>query len=217
MTRDAIEFFRDRYGITPEDVDRLLGVALARGGEFADLYFEHTISGSVQLEEQIVKSATRSVRQGVGVRVVAGEKTGFAYTDRIEVASIERAARTASSVAHSVSSAEAIRVTPAGPGLDLYPVDDAATDAAVVEKVAMLHEADAAARAVDRRIREVQAIVADEFKVVMIATSEGVLAGDVQPLARFGVNCIADDDGNRQVGRAGGGGRRGLEFFEGDE
>lgn len=217
MTRDAIEFFRDRYGITPEDVDRLLGVALARGGEFADLYFEHTISGSVQLEEQIVKSATRSVRQGVGVRVVAGEKTGFAYTDRIEVASIERAARTASSVAHSMSSAEAIRVTPAGPGLDLYPVDDAATDAAVVEKVAMLHEADAAARAVDRRIREVQAIVADEFKVVMIATSEGVLAGDVQPLARFGVSCIADDDGNRQVGRAGGGGRRGLEFFEGDE
>ncbi len=216
MIRDAIEFFRDRYGITPEDVDRLIGIALARGGDFADLYFEHTSSGSVQLEEQIIKTATRSIRQGVGVRVVIDEKTGFAFTDSIDVASIERAARTASSIARSGGSPDPVRVSPTAPVLDLYPVEHTATDADVESKIAMLHSADATARAYDRRIREVQAGVIDEYKVVMIATSEGVLTGDIQPLVRFGVHCIADDDGNRQAGRAGGGGRRGLDHFQGD-
>ena len=109
MVSDAIAFFRDRFGITASDVERLLGAALSRGGDFADLYFEYTTNGSVQLEESIVKSATRSVTQGVGVRVVAGEKTGYAYTDEIAMASIERAARTAASEPPERAIAAAVR------------------------------------------------------------------------------------------------------------
>ncbi|MBK6317107.1 MAG: metalloprotease TldD [Blastocatellia bacterium] len=217
MTRDAIEFYRERFGITPADVDRLLGVALARGGDFADLYFEYTSTGSVQFEEQIVKTATRSVRQGVGVRVVVAERTGFAYTDSIDVGSIERAARTASSIARSGGSTEPVSVTVSGPPRDLYPVELSATDVDIAVKIEMLQNADAAARVYDRRIREVQAGVTDVFKIVMIATSEGVLTGDVQPMVRFGIHCIADDDGNRQVGRSGGGGRCGLDHFVGGD
>ncbi|MGB5036491.1 MAG: DNA gyrase modulator, partial [Blastocatellia bacterium] len=189
MTRDAIEFYRERFGITPADVDRLLGVALARGGDFADLYFEYTSTGSVQFEEQIVKTATRSVRQGVGVRVVVAERTGFAYTDSIDVGSIERAARTASSIARSGGSTEPVSVTVSRPPRDLYPVELSATDVDIAVKIEMLQNADAAARVYDRRIREVQAGVTDVFKIVMIATSEGVLTGDVQPMVRFGIHC----------------------------
>ena len=216
MVNDAIAFFGERFGIGMADVERLLGAALSRGGDYADLYFEHTQSGSVHLEESIVKSATRSVRQGVGVRVITGEKTGYAFTDDIAVASIERAARTAAAIARSSGDGEPVRVETAAAPHDLYRVENPAADSALDAKIDLLRRADAAARGEDARIREVQAGVADEYKVVMIASSDGRVVGDVQPLVRFNVMCIADDDGNRQLGRSGGGGRTGLDHFSGD-
>src|SRR4051794_33949769 len=131
MVTDALAFFRERFGITATDVERLLGAALARGGDYADLYFEYTSGGSVQLEESIVKSATRSVRQGVGVRVVSGEKTGYAFTDEIAVASIERAASTAAAIARSGGSGEPVAVTASKPAHDLYPVEHPVSEVAL--------------------------------------------------------------------------------------
>lgn len=215
MVTDAIGFFRDRFGIVYADVERLLGAALSRGGDYADLYFEYTSSGSVQLEESIVKSATRSIKQGVGVRVISGEKTGYAFTDDVSMESIERAARTAAAIARAAEFVSPVRVQGTAPLRDLYPVDAPASDALLEEKIELLRRADDAARSADRRIRDVQTGLADEYRVVMIATSDGLLTGDVQPLARFNVMCIADDDGNRQQGRAGGGGRFGLDGFLG--
>jgi TldD protein len=216
MASNAVQFFRERFEITPNEIERLLGAALSRGADFAELYFEYRTAGSIQLEEQIVKSSTRSIHHGVGVRVLAGEKTGYAYTDEILPASIERAARTAAVIARSGGSSEAVRVEATTPTRDLYPLDVPTTDAAPEEKIVLLERADRAARGYDNRIREVQVGLADEYKIVMIATSDGRLVGDVQPLSRFAVTCIADDDGNRQVGRSGGGGRIGLDFFEGE-
>jgi TldD protein len=213
MVNDAIAYFRERFGIAEADVERLLAAALSRGGEYADLYFEYTTAGSVQLEESIVKSATRSVRQGVGVRVIAGEKTGYAYTDDIAVESIERAARTAAAIARSSGSDEAIRVTSGPAPHDLYPVAKPVADSSLDDRIDLLVRADETARAEDARIREVQVALADEYKVVMIASSDGRIVGDIQPLVRFSVMCIADDDGNRQIGRSGGGGRSGLDHF----
>jgi TldD protein len=216
MVTDAIAFFRERFGIVPGDVERLLGAALSRGGDFADLYFEYNSTGGVSLEEQIVKSASRSIHQGVGVRVVSGEKTGYAYTDEISVPAIERAARTAAAIARSTGSDKPVHVDTHRTGQDLYRVASPVADAAVDSKIDLLKRADARARGADHRVREVQVGISDEYKVVMIANSDGRLTGDVQPLTRFNVSCIVDDDGNRQVGRSGGGGRVGLEFFTGD-
>src|SRR5438105_13022158 len=123
MITDAIAFFRERFGVTPADIERLLAVALSKGGDFADLYFEYRTLGSVGLEEQIVKSATHSITQGVGVRVITAEKTGFAFTDEIAFDSIRRASETAAAIARSGGSPEAIRVTPSRPEHDLYRVD----------------------------------------------------------------------------------------------
>src|SRR5688572_13729482 len=99
MTNDAIAFFGDRFGITASDVDRLLSAALETGADFADLYFEYRTSATLSFDEGIVKSTTRSVAQGVGARVVAGEKTGYAYTDEISVPAIRRACATAAVIA----------------------------------------------------------------------------------------------------------------------
>lgn len=214
MSPDAIKYFFDRYGLTGGDIDRLLATALARGGDYADLYFEYKVANAVNIEEQIVKQAAKSIAQGVGVRVIVGDKTGYAYTDEITFEAIARAADTASHIARSGGSRQIAGVNVTPNTLNLYPVETPVSRVELNRKIDLIKQGDSVARAFDRRIREVQSSINDEIKYVMIATSDGRLAGDVQPLARFGITCIADDDGNLQVGRAGGGGRVGIEFFE---
>lgn len=213
MTDEAIEFFLDRYGLTVGDIEKLLAAALSRGGDYADLYFEYRISNSLNLEEQIIKSASKSISQGVGVRVVVGDKTGYAYTDLIEFDSILRAAQTASCIAHGggAKGLRGVDVTPRPH--DLYPVKEPPSLVELERKIELVREGDRVARAYDGRIREVQSSLSDELRYVMIATSDGRLTGDVRPLVRYNIVCIADSDGNLQVGRSGGGGRVGLDFF----
>lgn len=216
MTTDAIAFFLNRYGLTTGDLDALLGEALAAGGDYADLYFEYCRTNALNLEERLIKTANRSVAQGVGVRVIAGEKTGYAYTDDISPASIRQAARTAACIAQAAQAVGPVAVTPQTNAHDLYPQADAGDDLPIERKIELLKAIDERCYAADRRIQKVQASLADEWKVVMVATSEGVLAGDIQPLARVGVVCIADQDGELRAGRAGGGGRRGFGMFTGN-
>ncbi len=208
-----LTFFTDNFNLTVSDIEKLLAVALSRGGDYADLYFEYAVLSNLSLEEQLIKSANRAITQGVGVRVISGERTGYAYCDEIESEAIRTAALTAAHIAHSAATVAPLHVTAGQPAHDLYPVTHAASEEPLERKIEMLQRADQTARAYDKRIREVQASVIDEFKVILIATSEGLLIGDVQPLVRMNVSCIADDDGNLQSGRTGGGGRAGLDIF----
>lgn len=210
---DPIKFFTDKFNITTSQIEALLGAALSKGGDYADLYFEYTVLDSLNLEEQLIKAANRSVKQGVGVRVIAGERTGYAYCDEITVAAIRKAALTAAHIADSQAQVGAVNVTAGQPAHNLYPVAQLLGEEPLPRKIELLNRIDRTARAYDRRIREVQASLADEYKLILIATSEGKLLGDVQPLARTRVMCIADDDGNLQSGVSGGGGRIGTDFF----
>ena len=214
MGTDAIQFFFERYGLTFGDIDNLLATALARGGDYADLYFEYRLSNSVNIEEHIVKSASKSLSQGVGVRVIIGDKTGYAYTDEIAFDSIRHAAETASHIARSGTGSAVVGVNATPNRMNLYPVEVPVSAVELARKIDLIQRGDRIARQHDRRIREVQSSISDEMKYVMIASSDGRLTGDVQPLARFAISCIADDDGNLQVGRSGGGGRVGMDFFE---
>lgn len=214
MPADAIAFFFERFGLTASDIEKLLATALARGGDYADLFFEYRVANSVNIEEQIIKQAAKSISQGVGVRVIIGDKTGYAYTDEIDFNSIGHAAQTASHIARTSGGKPVAAIHASRTASDLYSVDVPVSSIELKKKIELVKQGDKAAREYDRRIREVQSSVNDEMKHVMIASSDGRLVGDVQPLARFRVSCIADDDGNRQVGRAGGGGRIGIEFFE---
>lgn len=214
MSHDAVAFFLTRYGLTTQDLNALLDEALAAGGDYADLYFEYRRTNSLNLEERLVKTANRSVAQGVGVRVIAGEKTGYAYTDDIAPASIRQAARTAACIARDAHRAVGPVAVAARPNAhDLYPPEAAVGDVPIERRIALLRDIDERCYAADRRIQKVQVSLTDEWKVVMVAASDGTLAGDVQPLARVGVMCIADQDGELRAGRAGGGGRRGFDMF----
>ena len=208
-----LSYFTDNFNLTVSDIEKLLAVALSRGGEYADLYFEYAVLSNLSLEEQLIKSANRAITQGVGVRVISGERTGYAYCDEIEPEAIRTAALTAAHIANSTATVAPVNVTASQPKHDLYSVAHPSSEEPLERKIELLQRADQTARAYDKRIREVQASVIDEFKVILIATSAGLLIGDVQPLVRMNVSCIADDDGNLQSGRTGGGGRAGLEIF----
>lgn len=204
-----------RFGVSEVEVCRALGRAKVRDVDYADLYFESRQSESVSMEEGIVKRATKSVSQGVGVRAIAGEKTGFAYSDELSMKNLEIAADTARYIANSPRGADSLPVTyRERPQRNLYPVERARADVATADRVTLLNEIDAEARRYDSRIMNVMASFNTEYKIVVIATSDGRLIGDLQPLSRLQVTCIAEENGNRQIGTFGGGGRIGFEFYK---
>jgi TldD protein len=206
------------FGLTEGEVLGALGRVKVRNVDYADLYFESCVSESVSMEESLVKRATKSVSQGVGVRATAGEKTGFAYSDELTKKDLELAADTARYIANSPSGSDAVPVpVHHRPIRDLYPIDRAQAEVATAERVSLLNAIDAEARRYDPRIKNVMASFNTEYKVVMVATSDGTLIGDVQPLSRLQVTCVAEENGQRQAGSFGGGGRVGFEFYhEGD-
>ncbi|HSL04619.1 MAG TPA: metalloprotease TldD [Nitrospiraceae bacterium] len=202
------------FGLTEGEVLGALGRVKVRDVDYADLYFESCVSESVSMEESLVKRATKSVSQGVGVRATAGEKTGFAYSDELTKKDLELAADTARYIANSPSGTEAVPMPiRQRPTHDLYPVEQAQAEVATAERVSLLNAIDAEARRYDPRIKNVMASFNTEYKVVIVATSDGTLIGDVQPLSRLQVTCIAEENGQRQAGSFGGGGRVGFQFY----
>jgi TldD protein len=203
-----------QFGVTELEVHRTLGKVKVRDVDYADLYFESRVAESVSMEEGLVKRASKSVSQGVGVRATAGEKTGFAYSDELTAKDLELAADTARYIANSPQGADPVPATQrARPSRDLYPADRPVTDVATADRVELLNLIDAEARRYDPRIKNVMASFNLEYKRVVVATTEGLMVGDVQPLTRLQVTCIAEEGGNRQVGSFGGGGRVGFAFY----
>lgn len=203
-----------QFGVTEREIDLAIGLVKIPAVDDADLYFEHSISDSVSLEEGIVKKASKHVSQGVGVRATAGEKTGYAYTDEITLDQLRIAAKTATYIAGSPGDETAVAISSRTPApRSLYPVTTPATEIATKEKVDLLQKIDAIARAYDPRIKNVMASFATENKMVMVASSEGWVVGDVQPLSRLQVTCLAEDNGVRHMGSFGGGGRGEFSFF----
>jgi TldD protein len=206
------------YPLTPLDsveartAERLLGAALASGGEHADLYFEYRAGSDFAFEEGRVRSVGHAIVLGMGVRVVRGDATGYAYTEELSEARMLEAARTAGQIAaHGGGMGPVALTAMALPSY--YPVPELSLARSGEEKVAMLRRADTAARAFDPRIVRVEAGFAEGWSDVLVASSDGGLARDRQPMVRFGVSAVAEEKGKRQSGRSGTAKRRGLELF----
>jgi TldD protein len=184
--------------------------------DYADLYFQYSRSESWGLEEGQVKSGNFSFDQGVGVRAVSGEKTAFAYSDDITLPALIEAAKATKSIANSgveqtATSQMIQREMPA-----LYLPNDPIASLSAEAKVKLLERLEQFAHALDSRITQVTASIAGEYEVVMIARHDGVMAADVRPLVRLGVNVIAESQGRREQGSAGGGGRFDYSYFTDD-
>jgi TldD protein len=219
---DHKRYFIEKLGLSERLMERCLGEALSAGGEYADLYFESVTSTSLGIDESLVKSASQGISVGCGIRVVSGERTGYAYTDDLSSERLLRAARTAALIASGPAKElmSGFRQTDTP---SLYPVAGATSDAEIAAKLALIQRADKAARAYDSRITQVRAGFSDELRRILVAASDGTFASDTQPLARLNVFVIAKDgganggSGSTARGTSGGGGRVTMDFFEGDK
>lgn len=200
--------------------DAVIARALATIGEHrvddADLYFQTTRHEGWSLEEGIVKSGSFSIDQGVGVRAVAGDKTAFAYSDDLSEDSLLDAARTVRTIAAAGQHrrVKVARSPKVAKSRLLYAPTDPIATLDSTQKVALLEKVEKLARAKDPRIVQVMAGLAAEYDVVMVARADGTRAADVRPLVRLSVTVIAEQDGRREVGSGGGGGRFGLGYFQ---
>jgi TldD protein len=205
-------FFEDRFGLSASALDRLLGSELAGRVDHADLFLEYRVSEELVLEEGAVKKASRHVSQGAGIRAQSGERTGYAHTDDLALPNLEEAARQARAIADSASSSAVVAVGGGKPH-DLYTLTEPPIAAALDRKVKLLGQVDAAARAADPRVRQVIASLGSEDVVVLMATPSGWTVGDVRPLTRLNVTVIVEENGKREMGGYGGGGRVPFDFF----
>lgn len=205
--------WEDHFHVDDAQIERLLREALGRGAEYADLFFEHKTSSSVAYEDHHVRSASRGIVAGVGIRVIHGDQVGFAFSDDLSMASMLHAARTASLIAHSPHQVGPVNTTPLH-FTNRYPVGTLTVEVPVREKLTLIERIDRAARAFDPRIARVTTLMVDEVRHLLFANSAGSLWRDVQPMIRIDASVIAESGHSRQSGTHGGGGRYGLEYFD---
>lgn len=201
------------FGLDDNDLDQAFAAMARHQIDYGDLYFQHTRSEGWSLEEGIVKSGSFSIDQGVGVRAISGEKTAFAFSDALSREALLGAARTVRTIGAAGGSAQVATRRQTDEGKLLYEGIDPLGTLDATAKVRLLERIETMARQSDSRVVQVMASIAGEYDVVLIVTSEGRMAADVRPLVRVNVTVIAEENGRREMGSAGGGGRCGYDFF----
>ena len=196
-------------GFSSRDLDRVFAQLMGPSVDAADLYFQHSRSESWMLEDGIVREGNHSIEQGVGVRAISGEKTGFAYSDEIVLPQLLGAAQSARAIAQS-GNPGAGHALAARDAKSLYAPIDPVESLPNEEKIALLREVDKFARSLDPCVTQVIVSLAATLDTVMVAAADGTLAADVRPLVRMNVNVIVERNGRRESGNAGGGGRYGY-------
>ena len=204
--------------LAPYNLDQLalssvLGQIMRHRVDYADLYFQFSRAESWGLEEGQVKSGSFHIDQGVGIRAVSGEKTAFAYSDEISLPALQRAAETTRSIAALGGDGNAGAILPSQGSTSLYLPHDPIASLDDVHKVKLLERLEHFARAIDKRITQVMASLSGEYEVVLVVRNDGHMAADIRPLVRLSVQVIAEQDGRREQGSCGGGGRFDYTYF----
>ncbi len=211
----AKAIFAEQLGVDQDMMRKILKTAMSLGGDFADLFFEYTLRNSIILEEGIIKNSSKAVVMGVGIRVLKGEQTGYAYSEDLSLKPMLHAARTAAAIATGgkvkVEDVEQFNETVPS---NYYKVLNSITDLAIAEKIRLIQEVEKISHDYDERIIKVAVTLVDSINYVQIATSEGKIMRDTRPMFRMGVQCVAQKEENIQVGFSGLGGRVGTDFLQ---
>lgn len=203
------------YEIDTAGLQEVFGQMLSHHVDYADLYFQYSRGENWALEEGIVKSGSFDIDQGVGVRAISGDKTAFAYSDDISMPALASAAQATRAIARQGIS-QSVQAVRRSKGRELYLPHDPISSLDDKEKVALLEKLEGYARAVDKRVIQVMASLSGDYEVILVARSDGVLAADVRPLVRMSLQVLAEENGKREQGMAGGGGRFDYTYFTDD-
>jgi TldD protein len=207
--------FEDRFGLTPVLLRGVLDAALSTGGDFAEIYAEYRTYESVFMEEDIIKETTASVAVGLGIRVIAGDQTGYGYTNDLSPKRLLQTARSAAAIAASAMPGRAADLRAAGPFASPFRVETSPADVRLEDKMALVRAAYAACHATGKAIHKVKAGFQSGLQRVLIVNSEGLIASEDRPMVKLTCVAIAERNGAREYGFSGGGGRVGLEHFAG--
>ena len=206
ILREAQQQLWAPAGIEQRDIEKLMGRLINRSVDVGELFFQHQKAESWSLEDGIVKDGSFSVDRGVGVRVVSGEKTGFAYAEDIILPALSSATEAARSIARQGGNRKVPAWRASAPEAR-YPSIDPISTLNDKDKVALLNRVDEAARQADSRVKEVNVRLSASHDSMLVMASDGTLCADIRPLVRMDVSVIVEQDGRRERGSAGGGGR----------
>lgn len=216
MIDQSLDFARDTLlmpaGMGDFELQSVLEQLLTHRIDYADIYFQTSRHESWMLENGIVKEGSFNIEQGVGVRAVNGEKTGFAYSDEIVMPALTQAANTAKVIARSGQQGK-LQAWSNNNSHKLYLPHDPLQSLSADDKIALLQSIDIEARKADPRVSQVMASLAGVFEVILVVATDGTLAADIRPLVRINVTVIAEHKGRREQGSAGGGGRYNFDYF----
>ncbi|HAZ55337.1 MAG TPA: metalloprotease TldD, partial [Franconibacter helveticus] len=199
-------------GLNHQDLFSILGQLSERRLDYGDLYFQSSYHESWVLEDRIIKDGSWNIDQGVGVRAISGEKTGFAYADQISRLAMEQSAGAARSIVREMGEGRS-HTLGAVEHKSLYTSHDPLQSMSREEKLEILKRVDKAARAADTRVQEVTASLTGVYELILVAATDGTLAADVRPLVRLSVSVLVEESGKRERGSSGGGGRFGYDWF----
>lgn len=214
--KSAVASAMGHFGVTEADLRKVLGAALEKGGDYADLYFEHTFNNNVSLMDGKVNKCSANIDFGMGVRVLAGDQTGYAYVEGATLDEMLRAAHTAARIASSNKAGKTVGLSEKTIGKNRYTVDTPWEDVSVKSKIPFLEKINERIFSLDKRVSKVQVYLSDSTSHVFFCNSEGVSYYDYRPMVSFNVSCIMDENGRIENGSAGRSYRKGFEFLTDD-
>ena len=214
--KSAVAAAINHFGVTEADLKKVMAVALEKGGDYADLYFEHTFNNDVSLMDGKVNNCGSNIDFGMGVRVLAGDQSGYAYVEGVTLEEMLRAARTAARIASSGKAGKPVGLTAKTIARNRYAVTAPWEDVSVKDKIPYLEKLNEKIFSLDNRVRKVQAYLQDSTSHVLFCNSEGVSYYDYRPMVSFIAVCIMEENGKMENGYAGRSYRKGFEFMTDD-
>ena len=213
MTLEIVEdTMLAQAGLGREELNRTLGLVAARDVDYADVYFQSCWHESLVLEDSIIKDGSFNIDRGVGVRAVSGEKTGFAYSDQINLLALTQSAKAARGITRSGGDGKVQAFTPYAPG-DIYAPVNPLNSFDKHQKIALLEEIDRYIRTKEPMVKEVSVSINGVYEQILVAALDGTYAADIRPLVRLSISVLIEKGDKREHGSAGGGGRYGYEHF----
>lgn len=212
----ALSSAMNHFGVSEEDMRKVLSAALEKGGDYADLFFEHTFTNVIALQDGAVNRCNSYIGFGVGVRVLAGDQSGYAYVENVTLDDMVKAARTAARIASGNRSKEPVRLEGKMLEKNYYTVSSPWEEVTVKEKMPYLQKLNDRIFALDKRVHKVSASQSDITSHILFCNSEGVMYYDYRPMVTLGVNCIMEENGKIESGYAARAYRKGFEFLSDD-
>jgi len=200
--------------ISVEEFQKILDVALSRGGDFSEIYLEYTTHNSILMEEDLIKETSESIGLGLGIRVISGDRTGYGYTNDLSQEKTLKTALSAASIASGTTTSKTLNIHPSSPDQNLYPVLKPGQDASLAEKIDLVKKTYSAAHDFEPSIHKVRVSFSDMTQHVSLINSEGLFISDIRPMIKLVCIAIAEKEPHREAGFSGGGGRVGMEYFK---